>query len=166
MKIEIATENDIEQIGPLWIDLMRIHEEFEPTFFKDTKDNVSLYLSQLGYRQSYCPTERIFVLRDDSNPDTTQNIKGYIWGNITYSYSNYNSDKIGSINDIYIHPELQGSGYGRQLTSALLKWFAEVGAQKLTVFIVNKNERSLKLFESFGFKPLGTKLSLDINQPE
>lgn len=56
---------------------------------------------------------------------------------------------------IYIAPEHQGKGYGSQLISRMIAHAPQIGVTTFLAIYFDHNEASRKLFERFGFQPVG-----------
>lgn len=57
---------------------------------------------------------------------------------------------------VYVDPDERGKGYGKALVERLIKLAKSIGFYKLTVTLFSNNQAGEKLFESFGFTPVGT----------
>lgn len=59
---------------------------------------------------------------------------------------------IGVFNNLYVLPEQQGKGLGRQLSLSIMKWLQQSGASDLYVYVSNGNEeKAVPFYESLGF---------------
>jgi len=56
---------------------------------------------------------------------------------------------------IYIHPDYQGQGIGKNLLTEVIDRSPELGLKALVALIFAHNQPSLKLFETFEFKQWG-----------
>jgi diamine N-acetyltransferase len=57
---------------------------------------------------------------------------------------------------IYVETALQGRGLGRRLLNAALQHPRLADASRIYLTVWEKNERALRLYESFGFRTVGT----------
>ena len=61
------------------------------------------------------------------------------------------------ITNIAVHPAYRGQGRGRQLVAALIDLAGSEGIKELTLEVRRSNEPAISLYESFGFKSIGTR---------
>jgi ribosomal protein S18 acetylase RimI-like enzyme len=57
---------------------------------------------------------------------------------------------------LYVEPSLQGQGIGRQLMTAALAHPRLAAARRIFLQVWNENEKAIRLYESFGFRRVGT----------
>lgn len=164
MDIQIirATNQDLDKITELWVELMKDHEIMEPGLFKDTVTKARYYKDKLEEDFEDDEHNRIFIIKDEMGKNSDKKIKGYISGNINFSGTIYSSDPIGYINDLYIVPSFQNKGYGKQLINQLMNWFGEKNIKKVELLVVLKNTRALELFKSFQFETYGMIMSFQL----
>jgi len=60
---------------------------------------------------------------------------------------------------IGIDQEYWGLGFGRELIGQMLEWSSEMDLKRLELGVVEENKRAVNLYESFGFKVEGKKIS-------
>lgn len=61
----------------------------------------------------------------------------------------------GEITTIYVAPEAWGRGYGRSLMKAILGKARERGFHRLTLWVLDANQRARRFYEVAGFTPDG-----------
>ncbi|WP_028399144.1 GNAT family N-acetyltransferase [Ectobacillus panaciterrae] len=75
----------------------------------------------------------------------------------------------GTIWGVYVNPDSQGGGIGKQLISALLETIKQQlpELEQIHLMVGSHNDKAKKLYESFGFRTYGTeKQSLKINETQ
>jgi ribosomal protein S18 acetylase RimI-like enzyme len=66
-------------------------------------------------------------------------------------------DGTGEIWSIYLHPEYSGQGIGSVLMNFLCDKLKKSGFAKVSVWVLEKNEKAVKFYNKHGFKQDGTK---------
>jgi GNAT superfamily N-acetyltransferase len=56
---------------------------------------------------------------------------------------------------MWVAPEVRGSGIGRGLIDAVVRWTREVGGNEVRLWVVESNTPAVRLYESAGFVPTG-----------
>ena len=72
--------------------------------------------------------------------------------------------KVAWLHDIYIEPELHGSGAGRELIEAIRNEAHRQGANKVLLSVSVKNENAQKFFERSGFRTTMHEMMLAIEK--
>lgn len=60
-----------------------------------------------------------------------------------------------SIAAMWLDPKIRSLGWGKRLLSTALDWARKRGAMRVTLFVVEGNERAMKLYEGTGFSKIG-----------
>jgi GNAT superfamily N-acetyltransferase len=66
-------------------------------------------------------------------------------------FSTFAARPLVNIHDLIVVPERRGKGVGRGLLDAVERRARELGCCKLTLEVLDKNERALRAYASFGF---------------
>ncbi len=61
----------------------------------------------------------------------------------------------GEIVHLYVHPEFQGAGLGRQILDDLRAFLCDTGHQLVRLAVVSGNEGALRFYERAGGRPVG-----------
>ena len=61
-------------------------------------------------------------------------------------------ETIGELLQVWVSPELRGTGAARDLVHALLEWAKDNGYQTIIAIVFNNNETALKFYLKLGFK--------------
>jgi ribosomal protein S18 acetylase RimI-like enzyme len=89
---------------------------------------------------------------------------GVIQGFVTCKIQNDTHEtlgvKIGTVVLVATTPASQGKGYGKQLVQGALHWFAEQGCDVVDVGTQLANIPAARLYETAGFRMVGSSLSL------
>jgi RimJ/RimL family protein N-acetyltransferase len=66
-----------------------------------------------------------------------------------------NADRIGEVWAIYLTPDAWGTGAGRALMTAALRWLTDLGYLQATLWVLDDNARARRFYEAAGFRPDG-----------
>ena len=69
---------------------------------------------------------------------------------------------LGEINAIYLHPDVWGDGYGKELGIASLEELKKLGFKEAVVWVISENSRARRFYESLGFKYSGASRPCNI----
>ena len=72
--------------------------------------------------------------------------------------------KVGWLHDIYVEPQHQGSGAGRELIEAVRREAQRQGANKVLLSVSVKNENAQRFFERSGFRTTMHEMMLAIEK--
>lgn len=70
----------------------------------------------------------------------------------------------GQVMRLAVHPALHGRGFGRALLNSALAFCQEQGAQTVAINTQESNRASLRLYEGFGFRRVGRRVPLLVNE--
>jgi ribosomal protein S18 acetylase RimI-like enzyme len=71
----------------------------------------------------------------------------------------------GEIYAIYVLPEWWGRGAGRLLMAHAVRALTEAGADDITLWVLQANQRARRFYEAAGFRPDGTRQLLELGGP-
>lgn len=60
-------------------------------------------------------------------------------------------DAVGQLNAIYVHPELQGRGYGYRLWRCAVAWFSARGVREVHLTVADANDQARTFYRKLGF---------------
>jgi ribosomal protein S18 acetylase RimI-like enzyme len=72
--------------------------------------------------------------------------------------------KVAWLHDIYVEPDAQGSGAGRELLDAIQSEARKKGAEKVLLSVAEKNDNSQRFFEKYGFRQTMREMMLAIEK--
>lgn len=67
-------------------------------------------------------------------------------------------ETFGAIDNVYVVPELRGTGVARLLVRAREHWFRERGASEAQLSVVAANAHALDVWRAMGFEPLSYRM--------
>jgi ribosomal protein S18 acetylase RimI-like enzyme len=68
-------------------------------------------------------------------------------------------DAVGQLNAIYVHPDLQGRGYGYRLWRCAEVWFAARGIREVQLTVADANAQARAFYRRLGFVERGERRS-------
>ncbi len=147
MNIRRATEQDMERINDLLLQVCLVHHKGRPDLFK------------YGAKK-YTDEELKRLIHDDSRPifvaaDETDLVLGYAF----CIFQQHSSDNILTdiktlyIDDLCVDETRRGQHIGRQLYSHVLTFAKESGCYNVTLNVWSCNESAMRFYQSCGLKP-------------
>ena len=136
VKIEFATDDDLESMADLLTELFTLESDFKPD--RD-KQLAGLYLILEN------PTVgQLFVLRID----------GQVAGmaNALFTVSTAEGRRVVLLEDVIVSKNWRGRGLGRRLVAHVLKWAAANGLPRITLLSDKDNTPALAFYEHIGFE--------------
>lgn len=134
-RIEPATLDDLPALVELVGSLLDLEEDFEPDRNKQ-EHGLRLILEQPN-------RGRIFVLRTDHA------IMGMV--NLLFTISTAEGGFVLLLEDVVIHPEHRGEGYGTRLVEYVIDFARKKEFRRITLLTDQISEESQRFFERFGF---------------
>jgi GNAT superfamily N-acetyltransferase len=134
-RIEPATLDDLAALTELVMELMDVEADFVPDRRKQ-ETGIRLVLEQPN-------RGRIFVLRNDHR------IFGMV--NLLFTISTAEGGFVILMEDLVIHPQHRGHGYGSQLMEYVLDFAREKDFRRITLLTDRVSNVSQKFFERHGF---------------
>lgn len=134
-RIEPATLDDLPALVDLVMSLLLIEKDFEPDRNKQ-KHGLRLILEQPN-------RGRIFVLRTDHA------LIGMV--NLQFTISTAEGGMVLLLEDLIIHPEHRGQGYGTRLIEYVLDFARKKDFRRITLLTDRISEESQRFFQRFGF---------------
>ena len=134
-RIEPATLDDLPALVDLVMSLLQIEEDFEPD--RDKQEiGLRLILEQPN-------RGRIFVLRTDHA------LIGMV--NLQFTISTAEGGMVMLLEDMIIHPEHRGQGYGTRLVEYVINFARKKDFRRITLLTDRISEESQRFFQRFGF---------------
>ncbi|HMQ02294.1 MAG TPA: GNAT family N-acetyltransferase [Pyrinomonadaceae bacterium] len=158
MLVRQARKGDEAAIATLLLKLVAQHVRYDPQRFADfvTHDGAAaFYLDRIG-----SDSASILVAESD------EKIVGFAY--LEFQERNYEElvDRGVWLHDIYVEESFRKRGAGRELMQAAITSAAKLGGSKLLLSTASRNDAGRRFFESFGFRPTMTEMTLDLDRPE
>lgn len=135
-RVEPATLEDLPELVELLVELFGMEEDFEPDQRKQ-EHGLRLILEQ--------PSRgRIFVIRTDHK------IIGMV--NLLFTISTAAGGFVIQMEDVIIHPDHRGQGFGSQLLSYVIDFARKKNFMRITLLTDKISAESQRFFQRFGFQ--------------
>lgn len=97
-------------------------------------------------------------LSDSANDTPVYEVDGLVVGFVSYGRCRDEDlgDNVGEIYAIYLLPHSWGQGIGAALMQEGLARLQEKGYRSVSLWVLAGNDRAIRFYEQFGFKPDGT----------
>ena len=135
-KIETATIEDLPQLVELVVELFRLQGDFNPDPANQER-GLALILEQHS-------RGRIFVLRNDHQ------IIGMV--NLLFTISTAMGGFVIQMEDVIIHPDHRGQGYGSQLLEHVIDFAKTKDFKRITLLTDKISAESQNFFKKYGFE--------------
>lgn len=147
MKIRMATDNDLEGIKALLLQVLTVHHNGRPDIFKSNS-------------RKYTDGEIIDIIHNEKTPvliaaDQDDRVMGYAFCIFQqHINSNIMTDiKTLYIDDLCVDESLRGKHIGRELYNAVLDFAREKGCYNVTLNVWSCNESAMRFYEKMGLVP-------------
>lgn len=141
-----ADPSDLERVSKLAGCLARMHHDADGDRFFLPERVEEGYAWWLGKELQRAGAVVLVALRDDE-------VVGYAYGAAEDRDWNLLIDRHGAIHDLYVDESVQHSGVGGRLLDSMMAELRALGAPRLVLYTMVKNERAQRLFRSRGFRP-------------
>ena len=140
--IEFATDDDLEPMADLLADLFALESDFKPDRDKQLA-GLYLILDNPAVGQ-------LFVLR----------AAGRVVGmaNALFTVSTAEGRRVVLLEDVIVHPDWRGRGYGRKLVEHILAWTVTQGIPRITLLSDKDNAPALAFYQHLGFRSSAMKV--------
>jgi ribosomal protein S18 acetylase RimI-like enzyme len=143
-RIRPATEADLDQIVELWFELMEHHRRINDRFWQPAPDAAEKMRSWLGEAVG-SERRRLLVAEVDGQ------VAGFIHGQMAGGPPPVTPRRDGEITDLFVRPAYRRQGLAGGLVRALTDWFAEQGAERVTLAAAVDNPEAVGFWRALGF---------------
>ena len=153
-RIERVKEEDLEELGRVYLEGYKGLEEYSYTHPEDVK----AYMSWLWRRDP----EGILVARVDGKT------AGFVAGDANW-FSKREHKKVGAVHEIVVLPEYRGMGIGKALMERILDYFRSKRLDTVELWVGDENYRAIEFYRKLGFREKGRynywiRMTLDLNR--
>ena len=155
MLVRRATKDDAERVAEFAMKLVEQHHEYDPDRFARMASAEGMKWFYGG--QTDAMNAAVLVAEIDSK------VVGFAY--VSYEERNYAelAETPAHLHDIYVEEDARRSGAGKALVEAAVKVAKEFGASKLILSVAVKNTIGHEFFETCGFRPTMTEMTLNLS---
>ena len=144
--IRLAREEDAEQIGSLWLEMVDHHHAFDPHLFRASPSGARMYAQQIEQRLDD-PGTRVLVV------ELERAIVAYGLGMIADITTDvFEPLRSGLLADIFVSPRYRRLGWGRKLVERMMLWFRSEDVQHFEWHVSAGNSGAISFWRSIGGK--------------
>ena len=156
LTIRRAEQRDIDPLGNLGAQLMKIHYDFDPQRFLEPKSGAQRgYASFLG---SMLDADDACIFVADNDGD----IIGYVFAALEPMSWKELRGPAGFVHDLLVKEGFRRSGAATRLMEAAIAWLREHGAPRVILGTAAKNAGAHALFRSLGFRDTMIEMTLEL----
>ena len=144
MKTRKATEQDLESLNELQIDLAKYEAKLRKTLVDPEK--VRKWYEK-HYKKLIKRENSVFFVAEENGK-----IVGYILGEIEIPTHHHIYKRRGYIRDAFVLEEFRRKNAGKKLTQELLEWFKSKGIKWIRVDAYTNNKVGISFWKKMGFK--------------
>ena len=140
-----ATPDDIDELFPLWQELMQQHQSYHKVF-KTRPNHDHILKAELHTRLKEKGTQ-VFVYELEGN------WVGMIICQLKQSIKGFELQRKGYIYETIIQKTHRGKGIGKELFETARNWLQDSGADHIELQVSVKNNAAIRFWEELGFTP-------------
>ncbi len=156
MRIVEATEPNIPEIVELWKELVDHHAKID-AFFTRREDGHMMFKSFITELINMKEAKVFIAIENEV-------IIGYIIAKIDEYPPVFLLEKYGAIYDLLVTSKHRKKGIGEKLWLETLKWFKDLGLERVELNIVPNNPESSSFWKKQGFQTYMHKLFIKTNK--
>ncbi len=155
MIIRKAKLKDLNQIIDFALDLLKIHEDFDP-FFKPAKDARKRYYKHFK-RCIYSRNSHLLVVEENGK------LLGYSLGEINKRSPVFKLREIGYISDVYVTASARKKGIAKLFLKELFAWFKSKKIHCIELIVHAENDIATKAWSKCGFEHIESRRRIMID---
>jgi ribosomal protein S18 acetylase RimI-like enzyme len=151
IEIVRADERHISDIGKLWLEFIRFHQDIDP-IFASADNAVSGFEEELVRRLIKTGYGLVLVALDKGQ------VVGYALSEIKEPPKGSKREKYGYISHMAVTASYRRRGVGKKIFDEIMKWFYSKNIDRVEVEITTKNQVASSFWEKHGFTDYMRKL--------
>ncbi|BDZ46829.1 GNAT family N-acetyltransferase [Naasia aerilata] len=156
--VEQGTLEDIEALGPLWVEMLTHHRAVIDGALPVNEDGRSWEATAKEYRTWFEAGNGLLLLARAAGGD----LVGYLMCQLDSSTRTFDMPRLGHIDSLVVAAQARGAGVGSLLLDACKAALVEQGIRFWTIGVVEGNDRAMDLYQRFGFRPFYRDLAAEI----
>ena len=159
MVVRVARTEDLEAMGRLAAQLVRLHHAWDAQRFMVVEPIEQGYRWWLGKEmENDAAVVLVATLGDE--------VVGYAYGRLEERDWNALLDECGALHDIFVVESARRHGVARALLDAMIARLTEKGAPRVVLHTAWPNEGAQKLFRAAGFRPTMIEMTREADPPK
>jgi ribosomal protein S18 acetylase RimI-like enzyme len=146
ISVRRARADEIEGTARLAGKLVRMHHDADPRRFFLAENVEQGYAG--WFRQELARSRAVILVAVEG-----ETLVGYAYGAVEDRDWNLLLDAYGAIHDLYVVESVRQRGVGRRLVEALIGELEALGAPRVVLSTMVRNEAAQRLFGACGFRP-------------
>ena len=140
-----AVEADLDRVAELWAEMIELHHGLDERFWRRKPDGNEIFRQWMA--EAVGDEKCVLVVAEVDGA-----VAGFIHGNLVNAPPPVEEKISGNITDVSVGFDYRGKGIGRKLMAAALEWFADRGAEDVTLLAAVKNDCAVSFYEALGFE--------------
>ena len=146
-----AKEQHVADIGKLWLEFIRFHQEIDPIF--TLVDNaLEGFTKEMVRRLMKSPDGLVLVALDG------EQAVGYSLSEINKSPRGLKRDNYGYVHHIAVTADYRRRGIAEKILGEIMKWFRSKNVKRVELDITTRNQVAYSFWEKHGFTDYMRKL--------
>lgn len=141
IRYEVMTEEGLDLIGPLWLELRQMHRA-RSTYFQNT----------LGLK-SFEERREELLEKAGGGLMRVELARAEDGRAVGYCVSSVSQDMTGEVDSIFVTAAFRGMGIGTALMEGALRWMENLGVKRKVLLAIVGNEEVHSFYARFGFLP-------------
>lgn len=151
IEIVKADESHISDIGKLWLEFIRFHQDIDP-IFTPVDDAVSGFEEEQVRRLMKTEDGLVLVALDKGQ------VVGYSLSEIQEPPKGIKREKYGYISHMAVTASYRRRGTGEKILDKIMKWFYSKNVDRVELDITTKNQVASSFWKKHGFTDYMRKL--------
>ena len=143
IEIVRAEERHISDIGKLWLEFMRFHQDIDPIF--TPRDGAVLGFEEYQVRRLMKSEDGLVLVALDSG-----RVVGYSLSEIRSSRG-LELETFGAVDHVAVTASYRRRGIGEEMLSEILKWFQSRNIDRVELEVLAKNQVAYSFWKKHGF---------------
>ena len=151
IRIDVAKEHHITDLGNLWMEFMRFSQDIEP-IHEPQDDSIPIYINEHLRPAMETGNSLVLVALDG------EQVVGYSYSFIVEPSDLVKREKYGIIHDMFITAQYRRKGIAKTMFSEITKWFHSNNINRVELDVITQNHMASSFWEKLGFIDLNRTL--------
>jgi ribosomal protein S18 acetylase RimI-like enzyme len=144
IEIVRASEHHISDVGKLWLEYMRFHQDIDPIF--TPRDGTVLGFEEDQVRRLMKSEDGLVLVALDEG-----RVVGYSLSEIKGPMKGYKLEEFGHVHDVAVTASYRRRGIGEKMLGEIMKWFRSKNINRVELSVVAKNQVAYSFWRKHGF---------------